>query len=153
MNVVVVGSLNIDYIASVKRLPAAAETVAATGLVRRFGGKGANQAVAAARQGARVSMIGCVGADVGCSLRLPDPPPPAFQLLGSSRRLFPADHASSGELHADALSRGGRVGLLLRVPDIWRNRRQWRSRKLHVHNHELFALRDHADREFAGEYG
>ena len=63
MNVLVVGSLNIDYIAAVKRLPAAGETVAATGLVRRFGGKGANQAVAAARQGARGSMIGCVGAD------------------------------------------------------------------------------------------
>ena len=63
MKVIVVGSLNIDYIATVKRLPAAGETVAATGLVQRFGGKGANQAVAAARQGAQVSMIGCVGAD------------------------------------------------------------------------------------------
>jgi ribokinase len=63
MKVVVVGSLNVDYIASVKRLPAPGETVAATGLVQRFGGKGANQAVAAARQGARVSMVGCVGAD------------------------------------------------------------------------------------------
>jgi len=63
MKIVVVGSLNIDYIASVKRLPAAGETVSATGLVQRFGGKGANQAVAAARQGAQVSMLGCVGAD------------------------------------------------------------------------------------------
>jgi ribokinase len=63
MKVVVVGSLNVDYIASVKRLPAPGETVAATGLLQRFGGKGANQAVAAARQGARVSMVGCVGAD------------------------------------------------------------------------------------------
>jgi ribokinase len=63
MKVVVVGSLNIDYIAAVKDLPGAGETVPATGLVRRFGGKGANQAVAAARQGASVSLIGCVGAD------------------------------------------------------------------------------------------
>ena len=63
MKVVVVGSLNIDYIAAVERLPGAGETVAAGGLVRRFGGKGANQAVAAARQAAEVSMIGCVGDD------------------------------------------------------------------------------------------
>ena len=63
MKVVVVGSLNVDYIAAVKRLPAPGETVAATGLVRQFGGKGANQAVAAARRGTRVSVVGCVGAD------------------------------------------------------------------------------------------
>ena len=63
MKVVLVGSLNIDYIAAVEHLPVAGETVPASGLVRRFGGKGANQAIAAARQGARVAMIGCVGAD------------------------------------------------------------------------------------------
>ncbi|MEI6393922.1 MAG: PfkB family carbohydrate kinase, partial [Verrucomicrobiota bacterium] len=63
MKVVVIGSLNVDYIAAVDRLPAPGETVAATGLVRRFGGKGANQAVAAARQDAQVCMVGCVGAD------------------------------------------------------------------------------------------
>ena len=63
MKVVVVGSLNMDYIAAVEHLPAAGETVPAAGLVRRFGGKGANQAIAAARQGARVGIIGCVGAD------------------------------------------------------------------------------------------
>src|SRR5215472_7121004 len=61
--IVVVGSLNIDYIAAVRRLPAPGETVAASNLIKRFGGKGANQAIAAARQGARVSMVGCVGAD------------------------------------------------------------------------------------------
>lgn len=61
--VVVVGSLNVDYITSVERLPAPGETVAASKLIKRFGGKGANQAVAAVRQGARVTMIGCVGED------------------------------------------------------------------------------------------
>jgi len=61
--VAVVGSLNVDYIAAVARLPVSGETVAATALIRRFGGKGANQAIAAARQGARVSMIGCLGSD------------------------------------------------------------------------------------------
>jgi ribokinase len=61
--VVVVGSLNLDYIATVRRLPVPGETVPARKLVRRFGGKGANQAVAAARHGARVSLIGCVGED------------------------------------------------------------------------------------------
>jgi ribokinase len=61
--VTVIGSLNIDYLAAVERLPQPGETIAAQNLLRRFGGKGANQAVAAARQGARVSMIGCLGRD------------------------------------------------------------------------------------------
>ena len=61
--VVVIGSLNIDYIAEVARLPRRGETISAAGLIQRFGGKGANQAVAAARQGASVSMLGCVGED------------------------------------------------------------------------------------------
>lgn len=62
-SVLVVGSLNVDYIASVRALPASGQTVAASGLIRRFGGKGANQAIAAARQGAKVRIIGCIGAD------------------------------------------------------------------------------------------
>ncbi len=61
--IAVVGSLNVDLVADVQRLPRPGETVSAPSLTRRFGGKGANQALAAARQGARVNMIGCVGDD------------------------------------------------------------------------------------------
>lgn len=61
--VAVVGSLNIDLVAAVKRLPRPGETVAAGGITKLFGGKGANQAIAAARQDTNVSFLGCVGGD------------------------------------------------------------------------------------------
>ncbi|MDP3072877.1 MAG: ribokinase [Opitutaceae bacterium] len=61
--VAVVGTLNVDFIWQVPELPRPGHTVLATGAQREFGGKGANQAVAAARHGARVSMIGTVGDD------------------------------------------------------------------------------------------
>jgi ribokinase len=59
----VVGAINVDLIARVSRAPGRGETVADGVLTRQPGGKGANQAVAAARLGARVRMIGAVGAD------------------------------------------------------------------------------------------
>ena len=62
-DVVVVGSVNADLVVSVPRLPRAGETVAGGTYARHGGGKGANQAVAAARAGARVAMVGAVGAD------------------------------------------------------------------------------------------
>ncbi|MEO5704537.1 MAG: ribokinase [Candidatus Limnocylindrales bacterium] len=62
--IAVVGSLNIDLIAYAARMPGAGETVIGDRFVMGFGGKGANQAVMAARLGARVSMIGALGDDV-----------------------------------------------------------------------------------------
>lgn len=62
-NVLVVGSLNMDLVVRAQRLPRAGETLAGESFVTVPGGKGANQAVAAARLGARVAMLGCVGDD------------------------------------------------------------------------------------------
>jgi len=62
-NVVVVGSLNMDLVARAERLPRAGETLAGESFATVPGGKGANQAVAAARLGASVAMIGNVGDD------------------------------------------------------------------------------------------
>jgi ribokinase len=60
--ILVVGSINMDLTVRCQRIPAPAETVLGTSLVESPGGKGANQAVAAARLGGRVGMVGCVGA-------------------------------------------------------------------------------------------
>lgn len=59
----VLGSLNIDLVATVARLPQPGETVAAPEMATTPGGKGANQALAARRAGAAVRMIGAVGTD------------------------------------------------------------------------------------------
>ena len=59
----VVGSVNLDLVALVERLPRAGETVTDASLARHPGGKGANQAVAAARLGAEVRFVGAVGTD------------------------------------------------------------------------------------------
>ena len=68
--IVVVGSINMDLVARMDRLPKPGETVSGESFQTISGGKGANQAVAAARLGARVSMIGRVGDDsFGVTLR------------------------------------------------------------------------------------
>ena len=62
-SVTVIGSVNLDIVARAPRLPAAGETVTGAELFRFPGGKGANQALAARRLGATVSLVACVGAD------------------------------------------------------------------------------------------
>lgn len=62
-SIVVLGSMNMDLVAYVPRAPARGETVTGRAFRTVPGGKGANQAVAAARAGAEVAMIGAVGAD------------------------------------------------------------------------------------------
>lgn len=61
--ITVIGSINLDLIATVDRLPKPGETVPGSTFATAAGGKGANQALAAARAGAGVRMIGAVGKD------------------------------------------------------------------------------------------
>ena len=69
-NVVVIGSLNMDLVTRAPRLPRGGETLIGHSFTTVSGGKGANQAVAAARLGAHVAMVGCVGNDdYGVQLR------------------------------------------------------------------------------------
>lgn len=63
----VVGSVNLDLVARLERFPRAGETLSASSFERIPGGKGANQAVAAARLGAEVRFVGCVGRDAAAA--------------------------------------------------------------------------------------
>lgn len=68
--IVVVGSINLDFVAGAERIPREGETVTGNSFKTFFGGKGANQAVAAAKLGYPVSMVGTVGDDAfGVQLR------------------------------------------------------------------------------------
>jgi ribokinase len=68
--VAVVGSLNIDLVAYTQRVPNAGETVIGEHFQMGFGGKGANQAVMAARLGATVAMVGALGDDMYAAMTL-----------------------------------------------------------------------------------
>lgn len=68
--IVVVGSINADLVLQVARHPRPGETVLGRESVLMSGGKGANQAVAAARLGARVAMVGAVGTDPNATVAL-----------------------------------------------------------------------------------
>ena len=62
--ILVVGSVNIDLVITTERIPKLGETVSGSGFSTICGGKGANQAVAIAKSGGDVTMLGCVGDDL-----------------------------------------------------------------------------------------
>ena len=64
MKIVVIGSSNIDMVAQVNHLPAPGETVGDANFIQSLGGKGANQAVAAARLGGSVTFVTSLGNDM-----------------------------------------------------------------------------------------
>ncbi|WP_279029197.1 ribokinase [Gibbsiella quercinecans] len=67
---VVLGSINADHILNVEQFPTPGETVIGKQYKVAFGGKGANQAVAAGRSGANIAFIACVGGDdIGARIR------------------------------------------------------------------------------------
>lgn len=70
--VTVVGSLNVDTTLRIKRMPLPGETLAAADKTSAAGGKGANQAVAAARSGAQTAFVGQVGKDNGGEMMIKD---------------------------------------------------------------------------------
>ena len=84
--ITVVGSVNIDLVARCSRLPAPGETIGGAEFRRIPGGKGANQAVAAARLGAQVRFVGRVGAD-------------RFALLSADDQLEVVHDFDNGRLH------------------------------------------------------
>ena len=90
--ITVVGACNIDLISYVPRMPALGETLHGTRFRMGFGGKGANQAVMAAKLGAAVTMISKVGRDTFGENTLKN-----FQQLGvSTRHVHVTDQAFSG---------------------------------------------------------
>ncbi|MFE2428244.1 ribokinase [Streptomyces sp. NPDC059373] len=139
-DLLVVGSANADLVIGVDRRPAAGETVLGSDLVTHPGGKGANQAVAAARLGARTALLARVGDDphgrlLGDSLRaagvdtaglLTGGAPTGVALItvdpsgdnsivvspGANARLSPEDVQAAGELLAAARV----VSLQLEIP-------------------------------------
>ena len=61
--IVVIGSSNVDFIMKMDHLPQKGETVTDASFMQTFGGKGANQAVGAARAGGEVWFVNCIGDD------------------------------------------------------------------------------------------
>jgi ribokinase len=133
LRIVVVGSVNLDLVARVERLPAPGETVGGATFARVPGGKGANQAVACARLGAEVTMIGAVGSDVladealdglreaGVALELRESTEPTgvalIQVDGDGETTIAVAPGANGTLGAVELPTHDAVLCQLEIPD------------------------------------
>jgi len=84
--VVCIGSLNVDLVFQVDRMPVSGESVSGRGLERHLGGKGLNQALAAARAGSDVALVGAVGDDDGGAWMLSELATAGVDSSGTSRR-------------------------------------------------------------------
>ena len=90
--ILVVGSSNVDLIMKMDRLPAVGETITDADFIQTFGGKGANQAVGAAKSGGKVTFINCVGDDAYVPLMLAN-----FEAVGiDTQYIFKDQNISSG---------------------------------------------------------
>ena len=69
-NILVIGSINVDYVIHTERLPKLGETLTGSDFAMNFGGKGANQAVALSKTGCNVKMLGAVGKDLSGELAI-----------------------------------------------------------------------------------
>jgi ribokinase len=98
--VIVVGSINVDLIVGVERLPRPGETVNGRRFVRQGGGKGANQAAAAARAGASVALVGAVGDDDLAGLALANLAEAGVDLQNVTR--LPGEHTGLALIVVDA---------------------------------------------------
>lgn len=141
--IVVFGSLNMDLVMTVPALPGPGETVLTRSYATKPGGKGANQAVAAARAGASVAMVGTVGTDgfgdrlvenlqqnavdVRCLRRGGEPTGVAYICVDSAAENFIAVASGANletaavDLPEDLLAEGGTLLMQMEVPadQIW----------------------------------
>ncbi|WP_374384844.1 ribokinase [Dongia sp.] len=120
--IVVFGSLNVDVIIGVGQLPKAGETVLGPGYHLAAGGKGANQALAAARAGGNVTMVGAVGADPLADTALADLRTAGVDLARMVRVIEPTGLASicvdaAGENQIVVASGANRMARADQVPD------------------------------------
>lgn len=82
-NILVIGSSNADLIIKMDKLPGIGETVTDGQFLQTFGGKGANQAVAVARAGGKVTFVNCIGDDAFGTQLIEN-----FKKMASARILF-----------------------------------------------------------------